>query len=140
MSKKFNWKASNGSPDRTLDIHPKGTRGSRLKKVQPKTSPAEVPILIYGDNNNFPVFQQVLSMVALEKWENSARVISVRAHEIDPGDYDLEHDPHKLNLWMNSARQSSVGTRLSRILLNIVLLLGRWCAGLQPPTICAAMH
>ena len=26
------------------------------------------------------------------------------------------------------------------ILLNIILLLGRWCAGLQPPTICAKSY
>jgi hypothetical protein len=26
------------------------------------------------------------------------------------------------------------------VLLNIILLLGRWCAGLQPPTICAKSY
>jgi hypothetical protein len=26
------------------------------------------------------------------------------------------------------------------LLLNIILLLGRWCAGLQPPTICAKSY
>ena len=54
-----------------------------------KTSPAEVPILIYGADNNFPVFHQLLSMVASEIWEPD---------EIDPEDIDLENDPHKLNL------------------------------------------
>jgi hypothetical protein len=67
-----------------------------------KTSPAEDPILIYGDDNNFPMFHQLLSMVALEKWGNSARFITTgkayEPDEIDPGDYDLEDDPQKLNL------------------------------------------
>jgi hypothetical protein len=68
-----------------------------------KTSPAEVPILIYGDDNNFPIMcHQLLSMVALEKWGNSARFITTgkafKPDEIDPRDYDLEDDPHKLNL------------------------------------------
>jgi hypothetical protein len=88
MSKKFNRKPSTGSPDRTLDI-PRERDGSRLRKAQSKTSPAEVPILIYGDDNNFPMFQQVLSMVALEKWGNSARFITTgKAYE--PDEIDME--------------------------------------------------
>ena len=62
-----------------------------------KTSPAEVPMLIYGDDNNFPVFHQMLAMVALEKCGNSARFITTgkafEPDEIDPEDYDLEDDP-----------------------------------------------
>jgi hypothetical protein len=73
-----------------------------LRKAQPKTSPAEVPILTYGDNIIFLVFQQVLSMVALEKRGNSARFITTgKAYEpaeINMEAFDLANDPHKLIL------------------------------------------
>jgi hypothetical protein len=97
MRKKFNRKPSIGTPDRTLDI-PGERDGSILRKVQPRASPAEVSILIYGDDdNNFPVFQQVLSMVALEKWGDSARFITTgkayEPDEIDVEAYDLANDP-----------------------------------------------
>jgi hypothetical protein len=47
--------------------------GNASKK---RSSPAEVPILIYGDDNNFPQFQQVISIVDLKKWRNSARFLT----------------------------------------------------------------
>lgn len=67
-----------------------------------KTSTNEVPTLTYGADNNFPAFKVAVATAALEIFGNAARFFEsderYEPDEIDPDEYDLDNDAHKLNL------------------------------------------
>ena len=62
----------------------------------------EVPTLRHGANNNFPLFKKKISVSALETYKDLGRLFDLNEYyapdEIDEDDYDLEDDPHELNL------------------------------------------
>ena len=79
-------------------------RGARSpsREREPPEDRKVVPVLKYGTDNNFAVFKKNLSMAAMEKYGDLARLIDTGDYfvpeEVDADAFDLEDDPHGLNL------------------------------------------
>ena len=78
-----------------------GARSPPREREQPEDRNA-VPTLKYGTDNNYAIFKKNLSMAAMEKYGDLARLIDTGEYytpeEIDPAEFDLNDDPHGLNL------------------------------------------
>jgi len=61
-----------------------------------------VPTLRHGTANNFPTFKKKISVAALVTYKDLAKLFDLNEYFIPPpvdaDEYDLEDDPHGLNL------------------------------------------
>ena len=61
-----------------------------------------VPMLRHGTDNNFPAFKKKLTVASLERFNDLGRMFDLGAYfapeQVDPEMYDLEDDPHGLNI------------------------------------------
>lgn len=61
-----------------------------------------VPILLYGTDGNFQLWKKKTSLAALEKYGDLGRLFDLSEYfsppTIEIEDYDLDEDPHGLNL------------------------------------------
>ena len=78
----------------------RGNRPSRAEK-EPADRNA-VPMLRHGTENNFPTFKKKLAVAVLEKYNDLGRMIDLGEYyvpeEVDVDQYDLDDDPHGLNI------------------------------------------
>ena len=68
---------------------------------QKKKDPEEIPILMFGPNNNFAKFMEVLANKVLREYGDLGWLIETGAYYVpeppDVNDYDLINDPYQLN-------------------------------------------
>ena len=89
--------------ERNQRRNPQGGRGNRNSRAdRPPADRNAVPILRHGTDNNFPAFKKKLTVAALEKYNDLGRMFDLGAYfspeQVDPEMYDLEDDPHGLNI------------------------------------------
>jgi hypothetical protein len=87
----------------------KGNRPDRAERVPVDRN--AVPMLRHGTDNNFPAFKKKISVAALEKYHDLGRMFDLGEYfspePIDVEFYDLDDDPHGLNLGdLRDARKS----------------------------------
>ena len=80
----------------------KGSRSQRRPRSRSPVDRNKVPTLKYGTDNNFPLFKRNASMAAMEKYGDLGRLIELGEYyepdEVEIEDYELDDDPHGLNL------------------------------------------
>jgi hypothetical protein len=80
-----------------------GGRGNRPSRAdRPPTDRNAIPMLRHGTDNNFPAFKKKLTVASLERFNDLGRMFDLGAYfapeQVDPEMYDLEDDPHGLNI------------------------------------------
>lgn len=90
------------------EIQNRGPRRAQRGKREGRRerAPADrnaVPTLLYGTHSNYTTFKKKLSLAALAQYKDLGRLFDTNEYyvpdEIDIEQYDLDYDPHEINLY-----------------------------------------
>ena len=118
--KSSTFKSMSDTEERTRGAARKAQRGTTKHPGRSERPPADrnaVPTLRYGKDNNFASFKKKLSVAALETYKDLGRMFDLGEYyvppEVDLDLYDLDEDPHGLNLFdlkeARKARNQEIG-------------------------------
>ena len=100
----------------------RGAQNGRQARERSHPSPVDrnaVPVLKHGADNNYPTFKKKIAMAALEKFGDLGRMIELNAYweptAPNPADYDLDNDPHGLNLSDIREARKEYGRKVARM-------------------------
>ena len=104
MSGRATGRNSSGAPGSSGGDQRGRGRTDQRPRQHSNVSATEIPILRYGPATNIIIVRKRLSMKALQVHGDLGRLIETQSYfEPDPiavDDYDLEADPHGINLMM----------------------------------------